>query len=61
MSGHRAAVGAVRRILQDMGPRRLVDLEVSGAWHCRMMTPLAHRLLTSAGLSFKSAARTDHG
>jgi [acyl-carrier-protein] S-malonyltransferase len=55
VSGHRAAVDGVRRILQDMGPRRLVDLEVSGAWHCRMMTPACEPFAEKlAGLSFKA-------
>lgn len=39
VSGHRVAVDAARRVFQNMGARRLVDLDVSGAWHSAMMTP----------------------
>jgi [acyl-carrier-protein] S-malonyltransferase len=39
ISGHRKAVDAARTELQALGARKLVDLNVSGAWHCPMMTP----------------------
>ncbi len=44
VAGDAAAVERVRVLLQALRPRRLVDVNASGAWHCHMMEPAAARL-----------------
>jgi [acyl-carrier-protein] S-malonyltransferase len=43
VAGDRGAVGRARERFAAMSARQLVDVPVSGAWHCRMMTPAAER------------------
>lgn len=41
IAGHRRRVEWARKELAALSPRQLVPIDVSGAWHCPMMSPAA--------------------
>jgi [acyl-carrier-protein] S-malonyltransferase len=57
IAGHRDAVLLARSRLAALGARQLLDVEVSGAWHCSMMAPAATAFRGCVDSFTPSAAR----
>ena len=63
IAGHRSCVEAAKRELESLSPRQLTVVDVSGAWHCGMMTPAAEafgRYLTGVTLRAPEIPITDN-